>query len=53
MGSYIYKGQVVELGTINYVNLDDSQSHGDMEKALTVAKETGRPLFCNFVEWSG
>ena len=48
-----YKRQAVELGTIDYVNLDDTQSHGDMNKALEVAQQTGKPLFCNFVEWSG
>ena len=53
MGSYMHKDQAVELGTINYVNLDKSQSHRDMQKALVIAKETGKPLFYNFVEWSG
>ena len=48
-----YKSQAVELGTIDYVNLDDTQSHSDIKKALEVAMQTGKPLFCNFVEWSG
>ena len=45
--------QAVELGTINYLNLDASKRHGDFETALTLSRETGKPLFCNFVEWSG
>lgn len=54
MGSYISGGgQEVELGTIDYVNIDSSGRHGEIEKALAIAKETGKPLFCNYVEWSG
>jgi hypothetical protein len=45
--------QPVELGTIQYVNLTPDGRHGDMEVALQVASETGKPLFVNFVEWSG
>lgn len=45
--------QAVELGTIRYVNLTPDGRHGDMDVALRVAAETGKPLFCNFVEWSG
>ena len=44
--------QAVELGTIEYVNIVDGR-HGDMKTALALAAETGKPLFCNFVEWSG
>lgn len=51
--STLAMNQAVELGTINYVNLTSDGRHGDMEKALHVARETGKPLFCNFVEWSG
>lgn len=45
--------QAVELGTINYLNLDSQKRHGDYETALRLSRETGKPLFCNFVEWSG
>lgn len=43
--------QHVELGSINYVNLDGT--HGDMEIALSEAKRTGKPIFANFVEFPG
>ena len=43
----------VELGSINYVNLTPDGRHGDMDVALRIARETGKPIFCNFVEWSG
>lgn len=45
--------QAVELGTINYVNLTPDSKHGDYDIALEIAKETGKPIFANFVEWSG
>ena len=45
--------QPIELGSIHYVNLTPDGRHGDIELALTKAKETGKPIFCNFVEWSG
>jgi hypothetical protein len=45
--------QPVELGTIHYVNLTEDGRHGDMEKALAIAAESGKPIFANFVEWSG
>jgi hypothetical protein len=45
--------QPVELGTIHYVNLTADGRHGDMEKALVVAAESGKPIFANFVEWTG
>ena len=45
--------QAVELGTINYLNLDAQKRHGDYETALKLSKESGKPLFCNFIEWSG
>ena len=51
--SSIPPNQAVELGTINYINLTPDQKHGDINKALSMAKQTGKPLFCNFVEWSG
>jgi hypothetical protein len=47
------RNQPVELGTIHYVNLTADGRHGDMEKALAIAAETGKPIFANFVEWSG
>jgi hypothetical protein len=45
--------QAVELGTIQYVNLTPDGRHGDIDKALAISKATQKPLFCNFVEWSG
>ena len=47
------ENQPIELGTINYVNLTSDGRHGDYERALQVARETGKPIFANFVEWSG
>jgi len=41
----------VELGTINYVNLEGT--HGDMDIAVSEAKRTGKPIFANFVEFPG
>lgn len=49
----IPKGQAVELGTINYVNLTSDGRHGEFDTAVRIARETGRPVFANFVEWSG
>ena len=51
--STVPMNQAVELGTIHYVNLTSDGRHGDMEKALQKGTLTGKPLFCNFVEWSG
>lgn len=45
--------QAVELGTIEYKNLTEDGRHGDYAKALDAAKESGKPIFANFVEWSG
>ena len=45
--------QSIELGTIQYVNLTPDGRHGDYDLALRIAKETGKPIFTNFVEWSG
>jgi hypothetical protein len=42
-----------ELGTIHYANLTADGRHGDYETALAIAAETGKPIFANFVEWSG
>lgn len=42
-----------ELGTIRYVNLTQDGKHGDYEIAVSIAKESGRPIFANFVEWPG
>lgn len=43
--------QCVELGKINYVNLEGS--HGSTQAALEAAQKTGRPMFVNFVEFPG
>jgi len=43
----------VELGTIEYVNLTADGKHGEFEPAIDIARETGKPIFANFVEWSG
>ena len=43
----------VELGTIRYVNLTQDGKHGDYDTAVSIAKESGRPIFANFVEWPG
>jgi hypothetical protein len=45
--------QYVELGTIHYVNLTADGKHGDYQTALDEAFRTGKPIFANFVEWSG
>ena len=45
--------QPVELGAIDYVNLTPDGRHGDFQTALRKAHETGKPIFANFVEWSG
>ena len=43
----------VELGTIQYVNLTSDARHGDYQTAVDIAARTGKPIFANFVEWSG
>jgi hypothetical protein len=45
--------QAVELGTILYANLTNDQQHGSYEQAIESAIATGKPIFANFVEWSG
>jgi hypothetical protein len=45
--------QYTELGSIRYVNLTKDGKHGEYEKTVDIAKRTGRPIFANFVEWSG
>jgi hypothetical protein len=45
--------EFVELGTIHYANLTQDGRHGEYQTALDLAAETGRPIFANFVEWSG
>ena len=45
--------EYVELGTIEYVNLTADCKHGEFEPAITHARVTGKPIFANFVEWSG
>lgn len=47
------KDQPVELGTIDYINLTPDGKHGDYDRAIAVSLETGKPVFANFVEWSG
>lgn len=47
------KKTYVELGTIRYVNLTIDGRHGDYHTAIDVAHATGKPIFANFVEWSG
>jgi hypothetical protein len=45
--------QPIELGTIEYCNITPDGRHGDMDAALSLAAATGKPIFANFVEWSG
>jgi len=47
------KHQAVELGTINYINLTSDGKHGDYDRAIEASLKSGKPIFCNFVEWSG
>ena len=47
------RNQAVELGTINYVNLTADGRHGDVNAALQAARASDKPIFANFVEWSG
>lgn len=47
------RNQPVELGTIEYCNITQDGRHGDYDTALTAAAKSGKPLFANFVEWSG
>ena len=43
----------VELGTIDYVNITKDGKHGDYDIAMKLSLESGKPIFANFVEWSG
>lgn len=45
--------QSIELGTIDYCNLTMDGRHGDFHQAIQVAAVSGKPMFVNFVEWSG
>jgi len=47
------RDQAVELGTIDYCNITPDGRHGDFDAAIQAASETGKPIFANFVEWSG
>jgi hypothetical protein len=47
------RAQAIELGTIEYCNITPDGRHGDMDAALSLAAATGKPIFANFVEWSG
>jgi hypothetical protein len=47
------RNQPVELGTIHYVNLTADGRHGEIEQVLAAAAESGKPIFANFVEWTG
>eukprot|EP00986_Skeletonema_menzelii_P009619 scaffold4407_cov138-Skeletonema_menzelii.AAC.8 len=49
---YPVKGYV-ELGTIQYVNLTADGKHGDFQAAIDTAVQRKKPIFANFVEWSG
>lgn len=53
LSSPLASGQAVELGDINYVNLTSDQRHGEFDPVVALAKETGKPIFANFVEWAG
>ena len=43
----------IELGTIEYLNLDADKKHGDLQQALDAAKRNNKPIFANFAEWPG
>ena len=43
----------VELGTIQYLNLTADGKHGNFQAAIDAAAERKKPIFANFVEWSG
>lgn len=47
------KPTYVELGTIEYVNLTRDGKHGEYQRTLDIASATDKPIFANFVEWSG
>lgn len=53
--SPLARGQAVELGDINYVNLTRDQRHGepDLRNLLEIAATSQKPIFVNFVEWAG
>ena len=44
----------VELGHVTYLNLSPDGAHGEYELAVkAIATQPTKPLFVNFVEWSG
>ena len=43
----------VELGTIQYLNLTADGKHGNFQAAIDIAAHKKKPIFANFVEWSG
>ena len=46
--------QPIELGTLQYCNITSDGRHGDYYTVLQVAAQHGdKPIFANFVEWSG
>ena len=46
--------QPIELGTIQYCNITNDGQHGDYNTVLQVASQNiDKPIFANFVEWSG
>jgi len=47
------RDQAVELGTIDYCNITPDGRHGDFDAAIQAASISGKPIFANFVEWSG
>lgn len=54
-----HQQQAVELGTLRYCNLTPDGRHGDYDAALNAAAAAAnngskhKPIFANFVEWSG
>ena len=47
------KKQPIELGTIQYFNITKDGKHGDYDIVIEMSFQTGKPIFVNFVEWSG
>ena len=46
--------QPIELGTIHYCNITPDGRHGDYNTVLQIASQNlNKPIFVNFVEWSG
>jgi hypothetical protein len=46
--------QPIELGTIQYCNITSDGRHGDYDTVLQIASQNlEKPIFANFVEWTG